>query len=74
MSRPDSSQPLGKLAVVFPPGVSAGLRGVRLCEEPQAAQGDCPAESQIGKVIVSAGLAGDPFSVEDGEGVHHWPV
>ena len=67
MSRPDADQPLGKLAVVFPPGVSAGLRGVKLCEEPQAAQGTCPAESQIGKVTASAGLAGDPFSVETGK-------
>ena len=67
MSRPDADQPLGKLAVVFPPGISAGLRGVKLCEEPQAAQGTCPAESQIGKVIASAGLAGDPFSVETGK-------
>ena len=67
MSRPDADQPLGKLAVVFPPGVSAGLRGVKLCEELQAAQGTCPAESQIGKVIASAGLAGDPFSVETGK-------
>ena len=67
MSRPDADQPLGKLAVVFPPGVSAGLRGVKLCEEPQAAQGTCPAASEIGKVIASAGLAGDPFSVETGK-------
>ena len=67
MSRPDADQPLGKLAVVFPPGISAGLRGVKLCEEPQAAQGQCPAESQIGKVIASAGLGGDPFSVETGK-------
>ena len=67
MSRPDPDQPLGKLAVVFPPGVSAGLRGVKLCEEPQAAQGTCPGESQIGKVIASAGLGGDPFSVETGK-------
>ena len=67
MSRPDADQPLGKLAVVFPPGISAGLRGVKLCEEPQAAQGQCSAESQIGKVIASAGLAGDPFSVETGK-------
>ena len=67
MSRPDADQPLGKLAVVFPPGISAGLRGVKLCEEPQAAQGTCLAESQIGKVIASAGLAGDPFSVETGK-------
>ncbi len=64
MSRPDADQTLGKLSIVFPPGVSAGLQGVRLCEEPQAAQGNCPAESQIGQATASAGLGGDPFSVE----------
>ncbi len=67
MSRPDADQALGKLSVVLPPGVSAGLQGVKLCEEPQAASGDCPAESQIGQVIVSAGLGGDPYSVETGK-------
>ncbi len=67
LSRPDADQPLGKLSVVFPPGVSAGLRGVRLCEEPRAATGDCPAESQIGTVTVSAGLGGDPYPVETGK-------
>ncbi len=67
MSRPDADQTLAKLSIVFPPGVSAGLQGVKLCEEPQAAQGNCPAESQIGQVIVSAGLGGDPFSVETGK-------
>ncbi len=67
MSRPDADQQLGKLSVVFPPGISAGLRGVKLCEEPQAATGQCPAESQIGQVIASAGLGGDPYSIESGK-------
>ncbi len=67
MTRPDADQTLGKLNVVFPPGISAGLQGVKLCEEPQAASGECPAESQIGQVIASAGLGGDPYSVEDGK-------
>ncbi len=67
MSRPDADQQLGKLSVVFPPGVSAGLQGVKLCEEPQAATGECPAESQIGQVTVSAGLGGDPYAVETGK-------
>jgi hypothetical protein len=67
MTRPDADQTLGKLSVVFPPGVSAGLRGVKLCEEPQAAQGQCPAESQIGKVVASAGLGSAPYSVETGK-------
>jgi len=67
MTRPDADQTLGKLNVVFPPGISAGLQGVKLCEEPQAASGECPAESQIGQVIASAGLGNDPYSVEDGK-------
>jgi hypothetical protein len=67
MTRPDADQQLGKLDVVLPPGVSAGLEGVKLCEEPQAASGACPAESQIGQVIASAGLGGDPYSVETGK-------
>jgi hypothetical protein len=67
LTRPDADQQLGKLDVVFPPGVSAGLRGVKLCEEPQAASGQCPAESQIGTVTVSAGLGGDPYPVETGK-------
>ncbi len=67
MTRPDGDQPLGKLDVVFPPGISAGLQGVKLCEEPQATSGECPAASQIGQVIASAGLGDDPYSVEDGK-------
>ncbi len=67
MTRPDADQPLGKLSVVLPPGVSAGLQGVKLCEEPQAASGECPATSQIGQVIASAGLGNDPYSVETGK-------
>ncbi len=67
MTRPDADQQLGRLSVVLPPGVSAGLRGVKLCEEPQAAAGDCPAESQIGQVVASAGLGNDPYSIESGK-------
>ena len=67
MTRPDADQTLGKLDVVFPPGISAGLQGVKLCQEPQAASGECSAESQIGQVIASAGLGNDPYSVEDGK-------
>ena len=67
MDRPDADQPLGKLSIVFPPGVSAGLEGVKLCEEPQAGEGKCGAESQIGTLTASAGLGGNPFPVETGK-------
>ncbi len=67
MDRPDADQPLGRLSVVFPPGISAGLEGVKLCGEPQAAEGKCPAASQIGQVTASAGLGDNPFPVETGK-------
>ncbi len=66
MDRPDADQPLGKLSIVFPPGISAGLEGVKLCQEPQAAEGKCGAESQIGTLTASAGLGGNPYPVETG--------
>jgi hypothetical protein len=67
MDRPDADQPLGKLSIVFPPGISAGLEGVKLCQEPQAAEGHCPAESQIGTLTASAGLGGNPYPEETGK-------
>ena len=67
MDRPDADQPLGKLSIVFPPGISAGLEGVKLCQEPQAAEGKCGAESQIGTLTASAGLGGNPYPVETGK-------
>ncbi len=67
MDRPDADQPLGKLSIVFPPGISAGLEGVKLCGEPQAGEGKCGAESQIGTLAASAGLGGNPYPVETGK-------
>jgi hypothetical protein len=67
MDRPDADQSLGKLSIVFPPGISAGLEGVKLCGEPQAAEGKCTAESQIGTLTASAGLGGNPYPVETGK-------
>ncbi len=67
MDRPDADQPLGKLSIVFPPGISAGLEGVKLCGEQQAGEGKCGAESQIGTLTASAGLGGNPYPVETGK-------
>jgi hypothetical protein len=67
MDRPDADQPLGKLSIVFPPGISAGLEGVKLCQEPQAGEGKCGPESQIGTLTASAGLGGNPYPVETGK-------
>jgi hypothetical protein len=67
LSREDGQQSLSGVQLDFPPGLSGLLDGVKLCGEPQANEGTCPAESEIGETIVSVGLGGDPFTVTGGK-------
>ena len=65
-SRNDSEQDFDALEAVLPPGVLAKLAGVPQCGEAElaAARGDvgeCPSNSQIGTVTVSAGPGPDPY-------------
>jgi hypothetical protein len=63
LARTDADQQLGSLSVTTPPGLLGMLSKVALCGEPQAAQGACPAASQIGHVTVAAGPGPDPVFV-----------
>jgi uncharacterized repeat protein (TIGR01451 family) len=67
MSREDGQQNLSTIQLHMPPGLSGTLSSVKLCGEPQAAQGTCGPESLIGHTIVSVGLGGDPFTVTGGQ-------
>ncbi len=67
MSRQDGQQDLQGIVLHMPPGLSGLLTGVKLCPEPQADQGLCGPESEIGETTVSVGLGGDPFSVKGGK-------
>ncbi|HWY17101.1 MAG TPA: hypothetical protein VNY27_00155 [Solirubrobacteraceae bacterium] len=67
MSRPDGSQNLQAIGLHMPAGLSGLLTGVELCPEPQASQGLCGPNSQIGETIVSVGVGNDPFSVTGGK-------
>ena len=67
MSRPDSDQTLSRIEMQMPPGLLGTLSTVKLCGEPQAAQGMCGEESLIGRTTVSAGLGGDPYTVTGGK-------
>jgi hypothetical protein len=67
MSREDGNQNLQAIALHMPPGLSGLLSNVKLCGEPQADEGTCGPESEIGETTVSVGLGGDPFSVTGGK-------
>ncbi|HTA14569.1 MAG TPA: hypothetical protein VK781_06895 [Solirubrobacteraceae bacterium] len=67
MSREDGQQSLQSIQLKMPPGLSGLLSSVKLCGEPQADQGLCGPESEIGETIVSVGLGGDPYSVRGGK-------
>ncbi len=55
LSRGDGQQRIARLQFKTPEGLLGMISHVSLCEEPQAAQGECPESSQIGHTVVGAG-------------------
>ena len=55
INRPDDQQRISKLQFKTPLGLLGMISHVTLCQEPQAAKGECPAGSQIGHTVVGAG-------------------
>jgi hypothetical protein len=66
IAREDGQQDMQSVTLHMPPGLSGLLSGVKLCPEPQANEGKCGPESEIGETTVSAGVGGDPVSVKGG--------
>ena len=60
LTRGDHDQTFNAVSLRLAPGVLGALKSVPLCEEPQAAQGTCPASSQIGHTRVAAGVGSEP--------------
>ena len=73
LSRADDQQRISKLRFKTPKGLLGMISHVQLCEEPQAAKGECPAGSQIGHTIVGAGAGPDPLYVPE-EGKPEAPI
>jgi hypothetical protein len=61
--RSDGEQNLARIQVTTPPGLLGSLSDVTLCGEPQAQQGTCGPESQIGNVTVGVGAGSNPYYV-----------
>jgi len=65
ITRADSDQELSTIQVSTPPGLLGKLSSVVPCPEPQASQGKCSPESQIGHTMVSAGPGATPLSIPE---------
>jgi hypothetical protein len=65
--RADADEFLNGVQLQMPPGLLGMISSVKLCQEPQAAQGTCGAASEIGEVSVETGPGGDPFLVTGGK-------
>ncbi len=63
LQRGDGQQRISRLQFKTPEGLLGMISGVPLCGEPQAAQGTCPAASQIGHTVVEAGAGPYPLVV-----------
>jgi hypothetical protein len=60
-SRQDGEPRIANGSVLTPPGLSAILKDVQRCPEPQASNGTCGPESQIGHATVGVGPGPEPF-------------
>lgn len=63
VTRSDGEQFLSVLQLTTPPGLSAMLSNVPVCEEVAASTGQCPRASRIGSTIVSAGAGSHPLEL-----------
>jgi hypothetical protein len=61
LSRQDGEQDLSKISTTLPAGLLAAISHVKICSEPQAAQGLCSEASRIGAVHVAAGSGSQPL-------------
>jgi hypothetical protein len=65
LQRADGQQRISRLQFKAPQGLSAIIAQVPLCGEQQAAQGTCPASSQIGHTVVASGPGPFPLIVPE---------
>ena len=61
LGRADGQQYLSGVKTILPAGLVGAIPSVTLCGEPQAANGECPAASQIGVAAVAVGAGGEPY-------------
>ncbi len=63
LTRNDGEQRLSTVATAMPPGLAGMIANVPLCDEADANAGSCPAASQVGHVVVQAGVGREPVTL-----------
>jgi hypothetical protein len=62
LKRGDGQQYLSNVSATLPPGLVGKIPAVPLCPEPAASTGNCPLESQIGRVAATVGSGNSPVT------------
>jgi phage tail protein X len=65
LTRGDGQQRIERLQFKTPEGLLGMISNVPLCQEPQAAKGECAAASQIGHTVAEAGPGPYPFVIPE---------
>lgn len=73
LSRSDDQQRLASLQFKAPAGLEAMLSSVATCGEPQVANDECTAASQVGHAVVEGGPGGYPLVLPGAQG-HEIPI
>jgi hypothetical protein len=63
LKREDREQNVASISTTLPEGLLASIANVPRCQEPQAASGDCSANSQVGTTAVGVGSGSEPYYV-----------
>lgn len=66
MHRKDGERLLSRFSVTLPAGLSAAVGAVKLCPEPAASSGACPAGSRIGSAVAELGSGPSPAVIHGG--------
>ena len=64
-SRKDEEQAFNAITITMPPGLIGMISKITPCGETQANAGQCPAASQIGHVVVQAGVGSEPVTLPE---------
>ena len=65
IGRADADQDISGVQVTTAPGLEAILAGVPECAEPQASLGTCPASTEVGHTVISAGPGSQPVTLPE---------